>query len=190
MFDWGFVAVVVSWGVWNERLASANGVGAGDRGLALLMRGGGSSTAATRLPDHVVRRPGVCARRVVAPNVDRGWRGGYKYAMASISRHGSPLPAGSPVHVASTDADGVRVGELDDLTVARNFSRDVKIACDELYANPFSHSARKALLALITNAIGPDAAYRRVMTRKLSSLPKAPVMIDPRSRPSRRHRHP
>lgn len=51
-----------------------------------------------------------------------------------------------------------------DVTTARRFSRAIKLACDELYEDPFSARARAALLKLIVDdSHEADAALVRAL---------------------------
>lgn len=50
----------------------------------------------------------------------------------------------------------------DDYTIVRGFSRDLKIACDELHDNPFDSDAREALRTLLAERgpVADEAFYR------------------------------
>ncbi|MDQ1250880.1 MAG: hypothetical protein QG597_5260 [Actinomycetota bacterium] len=51
-----------------------------------------------------------------------------------------------------------------DITTARRFSRAIKLACDELYEDPFNRRARAALLKLIVDdSPEADAALVRAL---------------------------
>jgi hypothetical protein len=57
-----------------------------------------------------------------------------------------------------------------DYAVVRDFSRELKIACDELHDDPFDPTARAALLAILTEQ-GPaaDEALDRVTAAAAAS---------------------
>jgi hypothetical protein len=65
--------------------------------------------------------------------------------------------------------NSARVRRLDitpDFAAAKGYAREVKIACDDLYANPFDHDARAVLLKLIVDASPEaDAAFARALAR-------------------------
>lgn len=50
----------------------------------------------------------------------------------------------------------------DDYAVVRGFSRELKIACDELHDNPFDSDAREALRTLLVERapVADEAFYR------------------------------
>lgn len=53
--------------------------------------------------------------------------------------------------------------EADDLDAVRSFTRNLKIACDELHDDPFNPEARAVLMRLVEHdALGADAALARV----------------------------
>ena len=50
-----------------------------------------------------------------------------------------------------------------DWTVVRDFVRELKIACDDLHAEPFKPEAREAVLRLLqTDSAAADSALERV----------------------------
>jgi hypothetical protein len=53
-----------------------------------------------------------------------------------------------------------------DISTARRFSRAIKLACDELYEDPFSRRARATLLRLIVDdSPEADAALVRALAQ-------------------------
>jgi hypothetical protein len=57
--------------------------------------------------------------------------------------------------MSAPSSDQPAVGDKD-YAVLRNFSRELKIACDDLHADPFDADARAAVLAILTEQ-GPVA---------------------------------
>jgi hypothetical protein len=52
-----------------------------------------------------------------------------------------------------------------DIAVARAYSREVKIACDDLHDNPFDPQARARIIEIANNSAQADEAWARVLRR-------------------------
>lgn len=68
----------------------------------------------------------------------------------------------------------VRRPEIDidpDIAVARNYAREVKIACDELHDDPFGLAPRARLLTLIVEgSLEADECWARLIAENGPSL--------------------
>lgn len=80
-----------------------------------------------------------------------------------VSKSGAALSASSP-HRPSRGARVVQLrGAEADLALVRGFSRELKIACDDLYGDPFDTDARAQVVRLILQDSGAaDAAIQRL----------------------------
>lgn len=82
-------------------------------------------------------------------------------------------------HAMSPSASDRPPSADDDYAVVREFSRELKIACDDLYCDPFDNDAREALRTLLAER-GPiaDEALDRLSAQ--SSTPAVPAVVSPR----------
>lgn len=86
-----------------------------------------------------------------------------------VSRAPHPSLASHPVSRAIGTCTQPSTADSD-IALVRGYSRELKIACDELHDDPFNSDARAQLMRLILDSKNADAAQERLRRHQVPAV--------------------